>query len=58
MIYTGKAPLSDEVVAAMTEVPSILKRRPAVERIIAGMQSLLSTFDEAIGDLGDGDKLD
>ncbi|NBZ88908.1 type I restriction endonuclease subunit R [Stagnihabitans tardus] len=51
MIYTGKAPLGDEVVAAMTEVPSILKRRPAVERIIIGMQSLLSTFDEAIGDI-------
>lgn len=51
MIYTGKAPLGDAVVAIMTEKPSILKRKAAVERVIAGMQNLLSTFDEGTGEL-------
>lgn len=54
MIYSGKAPLGDEVVAAMTEPPSILRRRATVERIIAGMGDLLATFDDAIGDLSEG----
>lgn len=53
MIYTGKAPLGDEVVATMTEKPSILKRRTTVERIISGMQHLLSTFDEGTGELSE-----
>ncbi|QCO56296.1 type I restriction endonuclease subunit R [Pseudorhodobacter turbinis] len=53
MIYTGKAPLGDEIVACMTEKPSILKRKATVERIITGMQNLLSVFDEGIGDISE-----
>jgi type I restriction enzyme R subunit len=53
MIYTGKAPLGDEVVASMTVKPSILKRRATVERVITGMQDLLSTFDEGIGEISE-----
>ena len=53
MIYTGKAPLGDEVVASMTEKPSILKRRTTVKRIISGMQHLVSTFDDGTGELSE-----
>lgn len=53
VIYTGKAPLGDEVVASMTDKPGILKRRATVERIITGMQNLLSTFDEGTGEISE-----
>jgi len=53
MIYTGKAPLGDAVVATMTEKPGILKRKSTVERIITGMQTLLATFDEGTGEFAD-----
>jgi type I restriction enzyme R subunit len=53
MIYTGKAPLGDEVVATLSQKPSILKRRATVERIITGMQKLLSTFDDGTGEISE-----
>jgi len=53
MAYTGKDPLGDEVIAALTEKPSILKRRKTIDRIVAGMKGLLATFDEETGDLAE-----
>jgi len=53
MIYTGKAPLGDEVVATLSQKPSILKRRATVERIITGMQNLLSTFDDGTEEISE-----
>lgn len=53
MVYTGKEPLGDEIIAAMIAPPSILKRRATVDRVLAGMKNYLQTFEEAVGDLGD-----
>ena len=33
--------------------PNILKRKAAVERVLQGIEELISTFDEGVGDMGD-----
>ena len=53
MVYTNKDPLGDEVVSAMTEKPSILKRRTTIDRIVAGMKSLLTKFEDGVGELSE-----
>lgn len=47
--FSGKRPLTDEVIAIMTEVPGILKRKPSAERVVTRMVDLLETFDEGMG---------
>ncbi len=49
----ANGPLADEVVAAMRVKPNILKRRAAIERVLQGIEELISTFDEGVGDMGD-----
>ena len=51
IVFTGKRPLADDVVAAMNERPGILKRRAAVERVIVGLEQIIATFDEGMGEL-------
>ena len=53
ILFSGKQPLADEVVAAMRVKPNILKRKAAVERVLQGIEELISTFDEGVGDMGD-----
>jgi type I restriction enzyme R subunit len=50
IVFTGKRPLADAVVAAMMEAPSILTRRAAVERVISAIEQIIATFDEGMGD--------
>ncbi len=50
--FSGKRPLTDEVIAIMTEVPGILQRKPSSERIILEMITFIETFDEGMGDVG------
>ncbi len=53
MVFTGKRPLADTVVEAMREKPGILKRGDAVERVVSGVEKIVATFDEGIGDIED-----
>lgn len=53
ILFSGKRPLADEVVAAMRVKPNILKRKAAIERVLQGIEELISTFDEGVGDMGD-----
>ncbi|MHA3914894.1 hypothetical protein [Halovulum sp. GXIMD14793] len=50
--FSGKRPLTDEIVAVMTEVPGILHRKPSAERIVAKMVDFIETYDEGMGELG------
>lgn len=49
--FSGKRPLTDEVIAIMIEVPGILQRKPSAERVVTRMVDLLETFDEGMGDI-------
>lgn len=51
MVLTGKPPAHDEVVAIMTMKSGILARKAAIARVIGGIESLMATFDEGIGEL-------
>jgi len=53
IVFTGKRPLADAVVEAMRTKPGILARRGAVERVIAGIEQIVATFDEGIGEIDD-----
>lgn len=49
--FSGKAPLTDEIIAVMIETPGILQRKQAAERVVSRMLSFVETFDEGLGDL-------
>jgi type I restriction enzyme R subunit len=49
--FSGKRPLTDEVIAIMTEAPGILQRKPSAERVVTRMVDLVETFDEGMGDI-------
>ncbi|WP_299193609.1 type I restriction endonuclease subunit R [uncultured Litoreibacter sp.] len=49
--FSGKSPLTDEIVAVMLETPGILQRKQAAERVISRIASFVETFDEGLGDL-------
>lgn len=51
MLFSGKQPLADDVMRAMTEKPSLLQRRKVVERIVTGVNDLVEIFDENVGEL-------
>lgn len=51
IVFTGKRPLADAVVGAMRQKPGILARRGAIERVVVGIEAIISTFDEDVGDL-------
>lgn len=55
ILFSGKQPLTDEVVAAMRGKPNILKRKAAVERVLQGIDQLISTFNEGVGDMVEDD---
>ncbi|MEO3479884.1 hypothetical protein AAFO90_19695 [Phaeobacter sp. CAU 1743] len=55
-LFTGKRPLQDRVLSVMTEKPGILRRRSAVERVIEGMERLVSTFDEGVDEVAESDE--
>lgn len=50
-LFTGKRPLQDRVMSIMVERPGILRRRAAVERVIEGMERIVETFDEGVGEV-------
>ncbi|WP_366141498.1 hypothetical protein [uncultured Sulfitobacter sp.] len=49
--FSGKPPLNDTVVKALEKPPRILERKSVAERIIAKLLSLISKFDDGLGDL-------
>lgn len=51
IVFSGKRPLADAVVEAMRQKPGILARRSAIERVIAGIETIIATFDQDVGDL-------
>ena len=53
IVFTGKRPLADAVVETMRQKPGILARRSAIERIVAGIEAIIATFDQDVGDLGE-----
>lgn len=53
ILFSGKQPLADEVVAAMRLKPNILKRKAAVARVLHGIEQLISAFGEGVGDEAD-----
>lgn len=53
MMFSGKQPLADDVMKTLKEKPSILQRRKTVEAILAGVNELVTIFDESVGDLED-----
>lgn len=36
----------------MTEVPSILQRKPSAERVVTRMVAFVETYEENMGDIG------
>ena len=53
MIFSGKAPLGDEIVSAMRTPPSVLQRKRAIQRVTEAMQLHLNTFEDATGELSE-----
>jgi type I restriction enzyme R subunit len=51
--FSGKRPLTDEIIAVMTEVPGILHRKPSAERIITKMIDFIETYEDGMGDFDD-----
>ncbi|MBJ2152671.1 type I restriction endonuclease subunit R [Paracoccus sp. IB05] len=51
MLITGKRPAHDAVVAIMTQKPGILARKAAIARVLDGIETLLATFDDGVGEL-------
>ncbi|RWR46405.1 type I restriction endonuclease subunit R [Sinirhodobacter ferrireducens] len=49
--FSGKRPMTDEIVAIMEEAPGILKRKATAERIISRLADFLETFDEDMGEI-------
>ncbi|WP_299793139.1 type I restriction endonuclease subunit R [uncultured Marivita sp.] len=49
--FSGKRPMTDEVIAIMIETPGILQRKPSAERIVSRMVAFIDTFEEGLGDL-------
>lgn len=49
--FTGKKPLSDEIISALTVKPSILKRKLIVENISQRLVELVEIFDDEVGSL-------
>ena len=49
--FSGKTPLGDEIVAAMTVKPSILKRKQIIERVSQRLVGIIETFNENIGEI-------
>lgn len=49
--FSGKRPLTDEVVAIMNVSPGILQRKASAERIMSKLESFIETFDEGIGEM-------
>lgn len=48
-LFSGRTPLSDNVVAAMKVKPKLLERKSIVERIRDRIISLIATFDDDMG---------
>lgn len=51
--FSGKRPLTDEIVSIMIEPPGILQRRKAAERIITRLVDFLETYEDGMGDIED-----
>lgn len=51
IVLTGKPPAHDAVVAIMTVRPGILGRKAAIARVIGGIETLMATFDDGVGEL-------
>ncbi|MEO3478446.1 type I restriction endonuclease subunit R [Phaeobacter sp. CAU 1743] len=49
--FSGKRPMTDEVIAIMIETPGILQRKPSAERVVSRMVTFIDTFEEGLGDL-------
>ena len=48
--FTGRAPLREQVVAALLTKPKILQRKAIIERVTDKLMSVVRTFDNNIGD--------
>ncbi len=51
IVFTGKRTLADAVVGEMRQKPGLLTRRGVIERVVASIEAIISTFDEDVGDL-------
>ena len=51
IVLTGKPPAHDAAVAIMTVKPGILARKAAIARVIGGIEALMATFDDGVGEL-------
>ncbi len=49
--FSGKPPLTDQIVAIMQEPPGILQRKRSAERIMSKLRDFVETFDEGMGDI-------
>jgi type I restriction enzyme R subunit len=49
--FTGRMPLREQIVAALSSKPKILERKTIVERITEKLMSLIKTYDDNIGDI-------
>lgn len=49
--FSGKPPLNDTIVKALTKPPKILERKSVAERIVGKLLGLISKFDDGIGGL-------
>jgi len=49
--FSGKEPLRDDIVNALSQKPKILERKSIVERITAKLLDFVGTYDDGIGGL-------
>jgi type I restriction enzyme R subunit len=50
--FSGRAPLREQIVAALRVKPKILERKSIIERVTRRLMEIVHTFDEGIGGIG------
>jgi type I restriction enzyme R subunit len=50
--FSGRAPLREQIVAALEVKPKILERKSIIERVTRQLMEIVHTFDEGIGGIG------
>lgn len=53
--FSGKEPLRETVLSACNEKPKLLERKKTSARIISKLLDIINKFDDALGELGDGE---
>jgi type I restriction enzyme R subunit len=53
--FSGKEPLRETVLSACNEKPKLLERKKVFDRVVSKLLDIVNKFDDAIGDLEEGE---